>query len=109
MANILLLKFDEKVGRRLADLLQLRGHQVAIHLGDCSSLDVLLDHSQGIDLVIIEVSSADSLTRQYVGAVRAYREAHRPCPMLLCVSRFYRGAQFQLQLERDGGRVIYVS
>jgi len=106
VAEILLVKFDQVTEGRLAELFGCRGHHAITHSGDQPLSQVL--RRRGFDLVILDVSCDYSITRKHVAAVRARREQHGLRPMLLCVSRVYRGPQFELELEREGARVVYV-
>jgi DNA-binding response OmpR family regulator len=103
-----LVKFDQVTGERLAEFLGYRGYRAAIHSGDQPLLQILQKHPRGFDLVILDVSCDDAVTRKHIAAVRARREQYGLRPMLLCVSRVYRGPRFELELEREGARVVYV-
>ncbi len=107
MALILLTNFDEPSAHRLADLLTRRGHRV----NKCSTFDgvqFLEASDHDLDLIILDVSHDDRETQNQLAEIRHYRAQHGPRPMLLCVSRLYRGARFQLDLESKGARVVYV-
>jgi DNA-binding response OmpR family regulator len=108
MAEILLVKFDKVTVERLAEFLQRRGHCITTHSGDESLAQTLRGYSRGFDLVILDVACDEAVTRKHIAAVRAIREKRGPRPMLLCVSWVYRGPRFELELERQGARVVYV-
>jgi hypothetical protein len=106
VAEILLVKFDQVTEGRLAELFGCRGHHATTYSGDQPLSRLLRRH--GFDLVILDVSCDCAITRKHVGVVSASREQNGLRPMLLCVSRVYRGPQFELELERAGARVVYV-
>jgi DNA-binding response OmpR family regulator len=106
MATIVVSNFAEAPAARLADLLRLRGNRVLV-----------CDHTQSIsrsigstdvDLIILDVSKDDAHVRERLAEVRHCRERRGIKPLLLCVSMIYRGARFELDLERKGARFLYV-
>jgi len=109
MAQILLVHFDELTARRLAEFLETRGHRVNT-LDPAQSLEHILDDKvRGFDLVILDVSVQCRDAGKLLEGLKRYRDAHGPRPMTLCVSRVYRGPRFELDLEQQGARVVYVS
>jgi DNA-binding response OmpR family regulator len=107
MIETLLVNFDPKLAERLASLLASQGHRISICTG-FKALRQLLRKSPGFDLAIVDVSFDTPTAGVQLAELQAYRVQHGPRPMLLCVSRVYRGPQFELELERKGARVAYV-
>ena len=108
MTKTLLVNFEPPLAERLVHLLAARGHHVTIHAHGGLPLSEGLRMSEGFDLVLLDVSSDSAALREHLAALRNHRAKHGPRPMLLCVSRGYRGAYFELNLERKGARVAYV-
>ncbi len=107
-ARILLVQFDEAWEARLAETLRQRGHSVTTHCREECVSEHLSELGHEIELVILDVSKGDDETWSIVAEIRQYRTQYGPKPMLLCVSRVYRGPRFELELERKGARVVYV-
>jgi hypothetical protein len=108
VAQILLGNSSETVGEGLATLLTNKGHRVTPCAADHSLEDTLRRRGREFEIVILDVSNNDAQTRSDLAAVKRYKMRHGPKPMLLCVSRIYRGPGFELDLECKGARVVYV-
>jgi hypothetical protein len=107
MAQILLVKFGESEERRLAEFFGTQGHRVS-SLDDTKSLSCLLDNvGKDLDLAILHVS-ANCDAEEDLETLRRHRDTNGLRPMVLCVSRVYRGPRFELEIERKGGRLVYV-
>lgn len=109
MAQILLVKINEFEARRLTEFLIVRGHRVTVFEPTQSLVRLLGELGQNLDLVILDVSLQGPEAGRYLEELKLYRAAHGPRPMILCVSHVYRGPRFELDLERQGARVVYVS
>lgn len=105
MAHILLLNFDPAAAKAVDALLRGKGHHVTVEASDHSQIASDLHR---FDVVMIDMSLDNAAGHAYVTAVRNHRAEHGPRPMLLCISRIYRGPRFALDLERKGARVVYV-
>jgi hypothetical protein len=108
VAQILLGNSSETLGESLATLLTNRGHRVTPSSADHSLEDTLRRRGWEFEIVILDVSNNDAQTQHDLAAVKRYKMRHGPKPMLLCVSRVYRGPGFELELECRGARVVYV-
>jgi|HubBroStandDraft_1064217.scaffolds.fasta_scaffold1238499_2 DNA-binding response OmpR family regulator len=108
MAKILLANFDEEAGVRLTAFFRNERYEVRPAFEDESLSQMLRRCGPATDLLILDVSRREKYARDLLAQITAYRLQHGPRPMLLCVLRAYRGAQFELDLERKGARVVYV-
>ena len=68
----------------------------------------LADGDNDVDLVIVDVSAADEICQVTLDELRRWQMIHGPRPGILCVSTVYRGPNFELEIERKGGRLVYV-
>lgn len=107
MSEVLLLNFDPILAPRLADSLARLGHRVTVHTGH-EALSMKLRRESSFDLAILDVSESSTSVRRNLIELQTYRAGHGVRPMVLCVSRVYRGPRFELELERKGARVAYV-
>jgi DNA-binding response OmpR family regulator len=108
MAKILLANFDEQAGISLAAFLRNEHHDVYVALEDQAFSQLLGRYGTATDLVILDVSSRKKHSYDLLAQIASRRVQHGPRPMILCISRVYRGPQFELDLERKGARVVYV-
>lgn len=108
MGKILLANFEEEAGARLAAFLRNERHDVSTAVDNEPLLPFTGTSDSVPDLVILDVSQNDRRVRNLLDQICSHRIKHGPRPMLLCISRAYRGAQFELDLERKGARVVYV-
>jgi DNA-binding response OmpR family regulator len=108
MGQILLMNFDEEMGSKLAVALRNQRHSVVMLPKDVSFAKALTLGKGSPDLVILDFSRIERNGRTLLSEIVFYRARYGPWPMLLCVSRVYRGPQFELDLERKGARVVYV-
>jgi hypothetical protein len=107
-AQILLVNFDEASEERLREIFRQKGHCVSAYAGDKPLAEHLWKLSDDVDLIVLDVSGKDRVVRNQLGEIGRYRAQHGHRPTVLCVSRIYRGPQFELELEREGARVVYV-
>jgi DNA-binding response OmpR family regulator len=108
MAKILLANFEEEAGVRLSVFLRNEHHEVCLAFENDSFSQMLRRCGPATDLLILDVSRREKYTRDLLAQITSHRVQYGPRPMLLCISRAYRGAQFELDLERKGARVVYV-
>jgi DNA-binding response OmpR family regulator len=108
MAKIVLMNFDEEQGLRLAAFLRMERHEVVCALPKQTYLGWLHGQDDDADLVILDASYREKAFRQILEDIAARRARNGPRPMILCISRQYRGPQFQLDIERKGARLVYV-
>jgi DNA-binding NtrC family response regulator len=107
MATILLVNFAGEQGARLAAFLRNERHEVSVAYGNPQFSEMIRQYGT-TDLVILDVSFREGSTRNLLGQIVSHRVQAGPRPMLLCVSRVYRGPQFELELERKGARLVYI-
>jgi hypothetical protein len=108
MAKILLANFDEEAGVRFTAFLRNEHHEVGSALENESFSHMLQRCGLKADLLILDVSRRERYACDLLDQVSSHRIQCGLRPMVLCVSRAYRGAQFELDLERKGARVVYV-
>jgi hypothetical protein len=108
MAKILLANFDEEEGTRLTAFLRNEHHEVGLSFKDESFVQILRRCGAATDLLILDVSRREKYARELLAQVTSHRLQYGPRPLILCILRSYRGAQFELDLERQGARVVYV-
>lgn len=108
MTDILLVDFNPAVTERLMEMLRAKCYSVSIHSCHRTLSETLSTHERNFDIVIIDVSTYSTAVRQHLTLLTAHRAERGPRPMILCVSQVDRGPQFELQLEREGARVVYV-
>ena len=108
MAHVALCGIERVAANQLSSLLRQHGHCVAI----CERQDALSEpafmRNSSIDLIIVDVSESENAVRAYLEQRDRMNNRDQDKPMLLCVSRVFRGARFQLEVERKGARLIYV-
>ena len=108
MSKILLVNFDEELRKRLAGFLRAERHETFVG-GEGECLPAILQRSGGaIDLFILDVSCREKYVRELLAEVISHRAKSGPRPMVLCISRIYRGPRFALDLEMKGARFLYV-
>lgn len=108
MATILLMNFYEENGRRLAAFLRAEHHEVRMFVSNQQLPKWLQHQGDTIDLIIIDASQNERAGSSLLAGIVLYRAQYGPSPTVLCVSRVYRGPQFQLDLEKKGARLVYV-
>jgi hypothetical protein len=108
MAKILLANFDEEAGARLTAFLRNEHHEIGLSFENESFFQILRRCGAVNDLLILDVSRREKYARDLLAQISSHRLQYGPRPMVLCISRSYRGAQFELDLERQGARVVYV-
>jgi DNA-binding response OmpR family regulator len=107
MPRILLVNFDEEQARRMAAFLRTERQQVCVAPAT-ENVSQTVRRICGIDLVILDASHREKYARDLLNGIASYRARNGPRPMVLCISRVYRGPRFQLDVERKGARLIYV-
>jgi hypothetical protein len=108
MAQILLMNFDEEPTLRLAAFLRAETHEVLIALPTQSYFGWVRGHGEDADLVIIDVSHREKFFWPLLEDISIYRSEQGENPVVLCISRIYRGPRFELDIERKGARLLYV-
>ena len=107
MTRILLVNFDDEQASRLAAFLRAGTQEICI--ADSSlPLGHVIRHVAEFDLVIMEASHREKLVRDVMSGIAIERSKYGPRPMVICVCRIYRGPRFELDLEKQGARVVYV-
>ena len=108
MARIVIVQFDQRVAITVAQLLRGRRHQVTVCESGGGHAPVLGSCDTCPDLIVLDVSTDGPSTRKLLEEINRFRAQNGPKPMLLCVSSVYRGPRFEFELERKGGRLVYV-
>jgi len=105
MATIVLVNFDQEHGSRLGAVLRSRGHRVVTAAGSKVSSVVIEKHRINLMIVDLPQTPSDpwSELRKFCSLCR---EDGLPVPVL-CHSRTYRGAAFELKIEKLGARLVY--
>lgn len=109
MALVVLANFDAETAVQLIQLLQRNRHSASLLPTGSFKGDPRVIRRIPCDLIIIDVTSHVQTARALLGEVIRRRAKGGPRPMLLCVARTYRGPRFELDLERKGARLAYVS
>jgi len=106
VARVLLAGFDKDMANELALLFARLGHQIVILPATAAPYE--LSGSGEVDMIVLEVSIETGLVKSVLAAKAESDQPVPGPPILLCVSRVYRGPRFELDLERRGGRLVYV-
>lgn len=109
MARVVLANFDAEAAEQLDQLLRRNRHYTTQLPTFKSDREIRAIAQISCDLIILDVSKDDRISRAILTEI--LRRRAEPClrPMLLCVSRAYRGPRFEYDLERKGARLAYVS
>jgi hypothetical protein len=68
----------------------------------------LIELGATVDLVVLDgTASPDRIKKCFKGIADLHAERGRGA-MLLCVSRVYHGPLFEIDLENEGARLVYV-
>jgi hypothetical protein len=108
MARILISSQDVKFSESLAQSLRTHRHEVSVRQISPGDLREIERHTNSYDILVLDVTGLDH------GATRKLIVAGSECslpgtmPIVLCISRIYKGARFEFDLERQGSRLIYV-
>ena len=108
MAKILLVNFDDRSGPRLAAFLRAERAEVGVASEREPFARMLKRKGAPIDLIILDASRQEKHLCKVLNEIAAYQVRNGPRPMVLCISRVYRGPRFELDLERKGARLLYV-
>jgi len=108
MATIFLANFGEENGGRLAAFLRAQRHETYMARDEHSFVEMKRRSGLSPDLVIMDASAHEDRVRRLANELGKYRIQHGPKPMILCISRVYRGPRFEIELERKGIRLLYV-
>ena len=109
MARVVLANFDAETAAQLIQLLERNRHS-ATHLPAATSNHDPRAIGQVLcDLIILDITLDDKATRTLLTEALRRRAESGPGPMLLCVSRVYRGPRYEFDLERKGVRLAYAS
>lgn len=108
MADILLIRIQPDLFGALTELLEHKGHRVQICEGAQQITSRFNSREHSPDLAIIDVTVNDRESRMCLMQIKIIRARYGPRPALLCISKVYRGPQFELELERKGARIAYV-
>lgn len=109
MARVVLANFDAEIAAQLIRLLQRNRHSATQLPAATFDLDGSTIGQVSCDLIILDVSCDDRATRALLTEALRRRAECGPRPMLLCVTRAYRGPRYEFDLERKGARLAYVS
>ena len=107
MAQVLLLDPDEAHARMLAADLKRYGHFVAICTEAQVALSDMKRQTAEIDVVIVDLSSDRIEAWDALDEILRLNWENAVPPMILCVSRVYRGPRMKLAVERRGARLVY--
>jgi len=105
MAQIMLVGFEQTFQQSLLEELRRHGH-VGRELEPAMSFArVLESEGRDIDVVVVDATSEKACIVEYMATLQSFRNVNGLRPMILCITRVSRGAQFELGLERKGARV----
>jgi DNA-binding response OmpR family regulator len=108
MAKVLLVDFEKQLGELVSELLQQARHDVEVHARSVPLTEVEFNRLPRFALVILDVSLDNRVSREHLRCIQDYRDQHGGRPLILAVSRVYRGSRFEFDLERKSVRVVYV-
>jgi hypothetical protein len=108
MARILIGGFDQPTAVQLAMRLRAGRHDVRIceAISECDRH--IIDLGAAIDLVVVEGTASPGLVDECFKGIGDLFASRGRRPMLLCVSRAYHGPRFEIDLENEGARLVYV-
>jgi hypothetical protein len=108
MARILIGGFDESTAAQLAIQMRAGRHDVRVceAIGECDRHITVL--GAAIDLVVIDGTASPGLVDKCFKSIADLYAGRGRRPMLLCVSRVYHGPRFEIDLENEGARLVYV-
>jgi hypothetical protein len=109
VARLVLANFDAETAAQLIQLLQRNRHSATLLPTNTSGHGPQAIGQVSCDLIILDVSRDDRATRALLIEALRRRAESGPRPMLLCVTRAYRGPRYEFDLERKGARIAYVS
>jgi DNA-binding response OmpR family regulator len=109
VARVVLANFDAETAAQLIQLLQRNRHSATQLPTAAFDLDGSTIGQVSCDLIILDVSCDDCATRAVLTEILRRRAESGLRPMLLCVTRAYRGPRYECDLERKGARLAYVS
>lgn len=107
--GILPFGFDKETAMILGEVLHAAGYQVFVCNETESFSRTLHMRGRSIDVVVLFLSTKNRFCSAEIEMVTRCRNVSGTKPMLLCVPDRYYGARFELDLERTGARVAYIS
>ena len=108
MTDILLFDSDQVFGEELAQHLGKRKHTVMSYARRREALDALKKSIDDLKLVIVDMTRNTQEDWEMLDWISRLRLRCTPGPMILCLLKVYRGPRIELEIERRGGRVVYV-
>ena len=108
MARILIGGFDQPTATQLATQLRAGRHDVRIceAIGECDRH--IIEHGAAIDLVVVDGTASPGLVEKCFKSIADLYSGRGRKAMLLCVSRVYHGPRFEIDLENEGARLVYI-
>jgi DNA-binding NtrC family response regulator len=107
MARVLILDFDGRQGAALNAVLERHDHRGRVATTVHDALMELAKKNAHYDVVIFDLSRNRPSDWQNLDHVIAIT-MRNPGPMILCVSDFYHGPAMKLEIERKGGRLVWI-
>jgi hypothetical protein len=108
MARILVGGFDQPTAAVLALQFQARRHDVWIFEGIDGCDRHITEHGMEVDLVVVDGTASPNQVESCFRNIAKRCPNREPRAMLLCVTRVYHGPRFEINLENEGARLVYV-
>jgi DNA-binding response OmpR family regulator len=108
VARILLCNFDDEWTQSLTELFQRDHHQVVICASAQSVVSSLERTTERYELLVLDVSVDHENVMKLMKQIKRFRLQRGAQLKVLCVSRGYQGPRFELELEKEGARLVYV-
>jgi hypothetical protein len=106
--RIVLANFDTHEGIGLAAFLSGRRRGICIVSSEASNPEHLAKEIMPTDLLIMDATGNGQFVLDFLEKVKGHRIHENLLPAVLCVSRVYRGARFELELTRKGATLVYL-
>lgn len=107
MERVLLIDSDEDHARALALFLERHRYAVTVCTSQGNAFRPSERNCAEFDVVILDMSANGPNDWKTFDQVRSLPRMTATRPMILCVSRVYRGPGMKLEIERKGARLVY--
>lgn len=107
MERVLLIDSDEDHARTLALFLERHRYAVTVSTSKGNAFRPLERNCEEFDVVILDMSANRPQDWRTFDQIRTLPRMTTVRPMILCLSRVYRGPGMKLEIERKGARLVY--
>lgn len=109
MANIALVNFDEIGSSDVANALRRLHHSVSVLPIETAYEAIVKTMKSSPELIILDFAYNEPEARALVRRITSCWISTGHLGIILCILHVYRGPRLQVDLEREGARVIYAS